>query len=431
VTGNISYDAFLFGIISAVSLPLGAILAIFWKPKQKIIAIMMAFGAGALLAALTIDLVAESLEANEFYPLAAGCIFGGILYELLNRAVNKRGGALRKKSTILRYLHRKKVKELKIILQKLSNAHFFHHFPHDEIHTMIPLLSRRHLKKGEILFKKNEPAKMIFLLESGEIVLFEDLEKNKRDNILYRGDIFGEHTLNKNEPYPYTAVAGRNSVVWILNEDDLNLLVKNNPRIADGIRQYFQEHPDESPIMTRDLLDEGNEWAAEAIEHVHAPSHQEITNHVKANPGAALAIWLGILLDGIPESFVIGSSLLIQADSGPSISLSLLAGLFLSNFPEALSSSTGMRENKYSSGKILLLWTSIMIVTGIGAYFGSSLFTNASSSVFAIVDGVAAGAMLTMIAETMLPEAFHRGGTVTGISTLMGFLTAILFSVLG
>jgi zinc transporter ZupT len=139
-----------------------------------------------------------------------------------------------------------------------------------------------------------------------------------------------------------------------------------------------------------------------------------------------MAIWMGIMLDGIPESIVIGSSLLLH----PTMSMSLLAGLFLSNFPEALSSSVGMKKQKMSNMKILMMWTSIMIVTGLGAFFGNVFFENVSPTMFALVDGLAAGAMLTMIAETMLPEAFHIGGTVTGLSALAGFLATLLFKVL-
>lgn len=133
------------------------------------------------------------------------------------------------------------------------------------------------------------------------------------------------------------------------------------------------------------------------------------------------------MLDGIPESFVIGSNLQTHA----TMSLSLLGGLFLSNFPEALSSSVGMLKQNMSRTKIFWMWMSIMIVTGVGAYFGNVFFTNVSPFWFALVDGMAAGAMLTMIAETMLPEAFHIGGTVTGLSTLVGFLITLLFKVIG
>jgi zinc transporter ZupT len=84
-----------------------------------------------------------------------------------------------------------------------------------------------------------------------------------------------------------------------------------------------------------------------------------------------------------------------------------------------------------SNLRIFAMWTSIMLMAGICAYMGNVFFENVSPVTFAIVDGMAAGAMLTMIAETMLPEAFHIGGSVTGLSALAGFLATLLFKVIG
>ncbi|MFP4431545.1 MAG: hypothetical protein ACLFPV_09870, partial [Spirochaetaceae bacterium] len=114
-----------------------------------------------------------------------------------------------------------------------------------------------------------------------------------------------------------------------------------------------------------------------------------------------------------------------------SVSLSLIAGLFLSNYPEALSSSAAMRSANHRFSTILLMWTSLLVITGLGAMAGNVFFVGASPSLFTVVEGLAAGAMLTMIAETMLPEAYHKGGSITGLSTLCGFLTALLFKTVG
>ncbi|MBN8704291.1 MAG: hypothetical protein J0L62_00330 [Bacteroidetes bacterium] len=98
MTGDMSLDAFLFGIISAISLPLGAITLLIWRPSDKWTSGLMAFGGGALLAALTIDLVGSALEAGHFYPLAAGCILGGLFYMGLNAIINSQGGFFKKGS---------------------------------------------------------------------------------------------------------------------------------------------------------------------------------------------------------------------------------------------------------------------------------------------------------------------------------------------
>jgi zinc transporter ZupT len=155
------------------------------------------------------------------------------------------------------------------------------------------------------------------------------------------------------------------------------------------------------------------------------PLAADLGRDLADHQGSPLAIWLGITLDGVPESLVIGASL-----SQSHVSISLIVGLFLSNYPEALSSSVGMRRQGMSFARVMVMWTSLMLITGIGAALGSQFFMGAGPTAFALVEGLAAGAMLTMIAETMLPEAYIKGGSVVGMSTLMGFLVAIFSKTL-
>jgi zinc transporter ZupT len=89
-----------------------------------------------------------------------------------------------------------------------------------------------------------------------------------------------------------------------------------------------------------------------------------------------------------------------------------------------------MRQHGFPFRRILFMWTSLMLLTGIGAAIGNVFFTGAAPSLFALVQGIAAGAMLTMIAQTMLPEAYFKGGSIIGFSTLLGFLAAIFLKTL-
>lgn len=108
------------------------------------------------------------------------------------------------------------------------------------------------------------------------------------------------------------------------------------------------------------------------------------------------------------------------------ISLPLIGGLRLANLPAALSSAAGMQAQGMRITEILWMWTSLMLITGIGAGPGALFLEGAPEAVFALIEGIAAGAMLTM-----LPEAFHKDGGVVGISTLAGFLGAVYFNTLG
>ncbi|HUR61168.1 MAG TPA: ZIP family zinc transporter [Candidatus Thermoplasmatota archaeon] len=147
------------------------------------------------------------------------------------------------------------------------------------------------------------------------------------------------------------------------------------------------------------------------------PSEQE-------HAGSGLAIALGALIDGIPESLVIGVSLL----AGQGVSLVAVAAVALSNVPEGLSSSAGMRSAGRSARYVFGVWGSIAAVSGIAAGLGALLFAHAGGGIVAATMAVAAGAILAMLADTMLPEAFEATHAFTGLITVAGFLTAFALS---
>jgi hypothetical protein len=308
--------AALLGGISAISLPLGSLAGIVFKPGPKITASFTAFGAGALMAALSVELIAPTVmeivgqsvsstgmahdRSHAFYTLGAlilGCILGGLLFVTLDEAINSKGGFRRKISTVITF------------------------------------------------FKKKEGS------------------------------------------------------------------VLHNHQIQDG------EDILESPELKEELKEENKEHSS-----------------------GAMAIWLGLLIDGIPESFVIGAGFLTilsaklaaggEPGFGDLIPYTLVAGLFLSNFPEALGSSIGMKKQGMGTGKILMLWFSLVILVAIGSTVGYYIGAEVPHEVEIGIEGLAAGAMLTMIAQTMIPEAVHVGGAkVVGLSTLIGYLAAVAFKL--
>ncbi|GAX60812.1 cAMP-binding proteins [Candidatus Scalindua japonica] len=599
--------AFIIGIISAFSLPLGTITSAFWKPGDRAIAFLMAFGGGALLAALTIDLVGSALEKGHFHILALGCIIGSFLFIGLNHIINDHGGFLRKASTTLYYIRRKGRKRFKRILSHVRRIDLFNNLPDDEVEKLASCLIRQEYPEGAMIYQNSDPSNYLFIIENGKVNLLDPENEMTPICNLERNDVFGGMAFFTDSPHATGAVAATHTSIWLLPKNEFEKLVRNTPDLSEKLRKFltgdevteyltkhqnmsleisekhsnrmiqhywgkelsqneeqktetefktiieginrvpiFQKLPSEEvnkiaplffrkqhhkgytffhqdeqaerlyiiergevemidresktrmfitltdydafgamsfltgaqhtmtavagkdttvwvlqkqdferlleicPQFTRaveDYIKQGEvsgyltmkqhfdtnqaaQWTHKAVKNMesgkHIPSAREMIETAKEHTGAPIAIWLGIFLDGIPESLVIGAYMIHSSH----ISLSLIAGLFLSNYPEALSSSVGMRQQGMSFKRVLIMWTSLMIFTGIGAAFGNMFFANAPAMLFSFIEGIAAGAMLTMIAETMLPEAYFKGGSIVGISTLLGFLTPIYFKTM-
>jgi zinc transporter, ZIP family len=142
--------------------------------------------------------------------------------------------------------------------------------------------------------------------------------------------------------------------------------------------------------------------------------------------GSPLAIVLGIVLDGIPESIVLGLTIVV----GGSVSAAFLAAVALSNVPEAFAASSGLARSGWAHGRILGLWVLVSLVSGLSSLVGFAAFDDASPSVVAFVLAFAGGAILTMLADTMMPEAFEHGGKLVGVVTTIGFGVAFALSAL-
>ncbi|RYZ67562.1 MAG: ZIP family zinc transporter [Proteobacteria bacterium] len=165
--------------------------------------------------------------------------------------------------------------------------------------------------------------------------------------------------------------------------------------------------------------------SAKGAKHRKRSNGMQISEDDQQGSGTAIA--LGALLDGIPESIVIGLSLL----SGKGVSLVAVIAIFISNVPEGLSSTSGMKRSGRSKTYIFSVWTGIAVLSGIASLLGYTVFGGFTPEVISATTAVAAGAILSMLIDTMIPEAHSGDHDWAGLVSVAGFLSAFIISKLG
>ena len=452
----ILFAAFLGGL-SAVSLPLGSLLGLSWQPSQKVIGSMTAFGGGALIAALAVELVAPTvihyahaggpIERSEasthLVKLIIGALMGGVIFLLLNNIINEKGGFLRNTSYTIGFFLKINAEKRKRDLSLLSKSELVRCLPAPLLTKILGQIRERHFKKGEQLFAEGDEGREVFFIAEGNV---EITTEQSTVTELKAGDVVGEIALVIAGKRTATATATAATNALSLSREYFDLCRSESQEFDQVCRELASDRLSElAELQSDDLIYQ--EWAQKNLDTLGdaylIPSEEEIKKASEEHGGAPMAIWLGILLDGIPESFVIGSALVVAvsaiiAQSGVDavnlatlVPYTLIAGLFLANFPEAMSSSIGMKKMGWGNVRIFLMWLSLALITSIGAAVGYWLGETLDYGVIVLIEGLAAGAMLTMIASAMIPEAIHLGGAnVTGGFSLLGFLAAISFKFL-
>jgi ZIP family zinc transporter len=146
----------------------------------------------------------------------------------------------------------------------------------------------------------------------------------------------------------------------------------------------------------------------------------------KQQPGSGLAIAAGTFLDGVPEGVVLGVSVLHEGAPG----LGTVTAFFLANIPEALSSSAGMRRARRSGRYVFGLWIGITLMTSLAAAVAGLVLPGTGSAVRGTVEAFAAGAILALVSETMIPEAFYGSPLFNGLLLVVGFVALLILLVL-
>lgn len=443
--------AVALGGLSAVSLPLGSLVGLTLRPPLTLAAVLAAFGAGALIAALAVELVAPTVEEaahghaelEAFWALVVGSIVGGVAFVALDRLIASRGGFLRKLSTTITWFTRAQQKRHREMLEQLCAVPLLRMLPPDQVELVVDDVRPEFMSAGEVLFREGDIGEKLYFVREGEL---EIQHGGRVISTMRPGSVVGEIAMLADVPRTATAVARSDVELLALRRADFTHWRSVSPELDRQVRELASERLSRTREKAAEASEEERAWGKAAIEALRegtvVPNPAEVRAAADQHSGAPLAVWLGMLIDGIPESIVIGSSFAallgarLAAGNDPSfaeiVPYTLIAGLTLSNFPEALSSSMGMRMQGWTSARVMMMWLVLVTVTALGSGVGFLVSETLSPVALRAFEGLAAGAMLTMISSTMIPESvqFAASSARVGLATLFGFLAAVSFKLL-
>ncbi len=412
----------MFGVLAASGLLLGALVGLFARPTQRVVAIVMAFGSGTLLSALAFDLCEEAYEKGGPVALVGGFLVGGLIFVLAEGFIDSKGGFLRREGTRHMFLKEKKEQRADDILRRLSEVQIIRSLPPQEVQAIIAFVEERSFMDGEVVFRKGDEGDALYLvLDGGARVV----DGERLLATLGKGAAFGEMALLTGEPRNATVSALGALRAYRIARDDFNHLMGRSRALADAVHRLLEERLEARHGPTGGTEQTAAMWRKVASAHLdRGVTEWEERDLVEKHAGssAPLAIFLGALVDGVPESIVIGATLV----GTQSPSNSFLLAVFLSNFPEAMSSASGMTKAGFSRRRILTMWCGLVVVAGLSAALGNAFLAGASPAALAFTNSLAAGGILALLTNTMMPEAFGMGGRTVAFSTAVGFLVAFL-----
>ena len=448
--------AAILGAIAAGSMVLGAIVGITIPMSKATVGAMCGFGAGALISALALELVSPTVQAlananvaeraeeiHHFITLLIAMVGGGLIFIMLDQLLSAHGGYLRKGAYVIAQHARNKTKRQADLMQSIGNSSFFCSMSQDMMQDLVKLLHPKFLVQDEALFARGDPSSELYIVRSGAITL---MHSDGSSHTAERGDLLGEVSFLAHQAHSTTATAEHGPAeLLVLHKTQYDAFSRSHPEFASSVRELAAQRMLENKRHLDQDAVAKQAWANLAIEAIRSggsevPTATDLNNMKEEHNNAGMAIWLGNMLDVIPESFVIGAVMLsiVAAKTTAGVTLgfwdvmplTLVGALFLANFPEALSASVNMKSQGFSTAKIIFLWSVLTVICAAGAAFGAYVGESIPHSAMVVVEGIAAGAMLTMIGSAMLPEAAHLSTpNMAGFSTLVGFVSAVGFKL--
>jgi len=421
----------LVGLITTMSVIVGAYLGLFYAIPERILSGILAFAAGSLIAALAIELSFEGAEAlvhhgfgirASWLNMALGFGAGAALYYTASVFLESKGAGVR----LPQFLLDKRVREQRAKDDEktviLSRSNLFKHLSATSLQDMLHGVSLRYFADGEIVFNIGDPAAALYVVADGSVELTDP-----NGNTLARpgaGQVFGEMALMAGRDRNATARVAGETRLAVIGKEVFERLMAEDATFRGAVQDMARER---SLANLREEHLDTSAWAG-VYRQSHAspaPVHAHQEASVAAGKGIGLAIIFGNLLDTIPGCLVIGA----KFSGFESMSATLMVGMFLGGIPESAASATLLRRAGFPPSKVFAMWSTVILVGIISAILGKAFISDTSSVFAVIMQAVAAGAILAMVSHAMIPEAFHKAGSAAVLPVVLGFLFALYLAL--
>ena len=426
--------------LAAASLPLGALLAMVFRPSARTVAMVMAFGSGALIHAVVTELAtrpATSLVGEHgadprwaWAVIAAGFSIGGLFYVAVNAVVERHGGGVHRPNRLRERALQEKQSRASPVLQALAGTEIAQRLAPEEAEAVLPFLRVVECCPGDVVYRAGDPSDALYVVQHGR---FESRRASTSPGdgapssvILSPGDVVGGLSLLEEEARATTLTAVDRGILLALSRADFDRALATLPSlkstVADMVvRQLFESARDRSRV-------DPAEWYRTAVRSLQYVTRAEEASTVARAAGSSspFAIFVGTLQDGVPESLAIGASFTSLAAFNPTF----LVAVLLSNLPEALSGTSALLQGGLSRTRICLMWLGLVLGSTVAGALGCALLYRASPEVVAWLGAFAGGGVVAMLAMTMMPEAYEEGHASVVPATIAGFLASLLLSIL-
>ena len=424
----------LVGLLTTSSSMVGAAIGLYAPLSKRVLACVLAFAAGSLISALAIELAFkgamelhhQGFDARSAWAfIAGGFACGAFVYLSASLFLESKGAAVRLPTQFRQYALARKHEQTKESIGLLAQCDLLRHLPAEAIEQILPSVRKRSMNAGDVLFRVGDPADALFIVEGGSVQVLAESPGSEGAAIaeLEPGAAFGEMGLLSGGKRTATIRSVAGAELLEIGQHDFDALIATDPIMARAVQHLSHER------AIRNLSSGGpdpSRWArvaSRSLEHVSRGEANKLLR--ETGRGAGLAIVLGNILDTIPGCLVIGATFNGLAN----LSLTLVLGMFLGGIPEGAASASMLTRAGYRPKAIFALWATVLVAGAVAAPLGKMLIATSSSLAAVFCEAVAGGAVLALVAHTMIPEAIHDGGSFVVLPTVAGFLFALYLAL--